>query len=77
MAKKPIEPATDVALLPPPAGESPLPPPAEGGSYVIENGVRRRVEEPTQDHPEGNTNRNSAGQAVDHRGQPIAAAAKE
>lgn len=25
-----------------------LPPPAEGGSYVVENGVRRRVEEPTK-----------------------------
>ncbi|WP_162917011.1 hypothetical protein [Dongia deserti] len=37
MAKKPAE-----------TTKPDLPPPAEGGSYVIENGVRRRVEEPTK-----------------------------
>lgn len=52
-------------------------PPAEGGSYVIENGVRRRAEEATKDHPEGNTNRDPGGDAIDYSGAKIAVQAKE
>ncbi|WP_162917647.1 hypothetical protein [Dongia deserti] len=37
MAKKPAE-----------TSKSELPPPAEGGSYMIKDGVRTRVEEPTK-----------------------------
>jgi hypothetical protein len=46
-------------------------PPAEGGRYVVENGVLRRVEEPTKSHPEGNTNRDAEGRAIDYAGQPV------
>jgi hypothetical protein len=35
-----------------------------GGSYIVENGVRRQVEKPTQDHPDGNRPRNSDGTAI-------------
>ena len=37
----------------------------QGGSYIVENGVRRRVEEPTQDHPEGNRPRDTNGRPLD------------
>jgi hypothetical protein len=60
MAKKPEAKSVELA------------PPAEGGSYVVENGVRRRVEEPTRSHPEGNTNRDAEGRAIDYAGQPVA-----
>ena len=36
-----------------------------GGAYIVENGVRRCVEEPTKDHPEGNG-------ARDHKGKLLA-----
>jgi hypothetical protein len=36
-----------------------------GGAYVFENGVRRRVEEPTKDHPEGNAPRNEDGSLIE------------
>ena len=35
-----------------------------GGAYVVENGVRRRVEEPTKDHPEGNAPRDRKGNLI-------------
>lgn len=37
----------------------------EGGCYIIENGVRRRVVEPTKDHPAGNAPRDASGQRLD------------
>jgi hypothetical protein len=36
-----------------------------GGAYVFENGVRRRVEEPTKDHPEGNAPRDHKGRLIE------------
>lgn len=38
--------------------------PAGGGSYIVENGVRRRVEEPTAPHPDGNCAREADGRPV-------------
>ena len=37
----------------------------QGGSYIVENGVRRRVEAPTKDHPEGNRPRDAEGKPLD------------
>lgn len=36
-----------------------------GGAYVFENGVRRCVEEPTKDHPEGNAPRDHKGRLIE------------
>lgn len=61
----------------------PSPQPATGGSYIVENGVRRRVEEPTRDHPEGNCARESDGcpvgvpSATEPATEPAATARKE
>lgn len=38
--------------------------PLVGGRYVVENGVRRLVEEPTVEHPEGNRARESDGAPI-------------
>lgn len=36
-----------------------------GGSYVVDkDGIRRRVEEPTRDHPEGNAPRDRKGNLI-------------
>ena len=48
--------------------------PESGGSYIVENGVRRRVEEPTADHPDGNMNRDADGKPLGYDGKPLAAA---
>lgn len=40
--------------------------PLVGGRYVVKDGVRTLVEEPTKDHPEGN-------RARDEHGKPVAA----
>lgn len=37
----------------------------QGGSYIVENGARRRVEESTKDHPEGNRPRDADGKPLD------------
>jgi hypothetical protein len=36
----------------------------QGGAYILENGVRCRVEEPTKDHPEGNCARDKDGKVL-------------
>lgn len=46
--------------------------PRTGGSYVIENGVERRVVGPPKSHPLGDRARNPDGTAAD----PVAAAAE-
>lgn len=46
----------------------------EGGCYVIENGVRRRVEDATKDHPEGHRPRDADGKPLDVRPEPPAPA---
>jgi hypothetical protein len=38
--------------------------PGQGGDYVIEDGRRIRVGQPTQDHPEGNTARDASGRKL-------------
>lgn len=40
--------------------------PLVGGSYLVKDGVRTLVEEPTKDHPEGN-------RARDEHGAPVSA----
>jgi len=40
-----------------------------GGSYVVENGVRRCVEEATKDHPAGNRPRDADGAPLDAIGR--------
>lgn len=35
-----------------------------GGEFIVENGVRRRVSKPTQDHPEGNRPRDKDGKPI-------------
>lgn len=47
-----------------------------GGCYVIENGVRRLVEEPTADHPEGNRAREANGTPVPPAGTEAGPAAE-
>lgn len=37
----------------------------EGGSYLMKDGKRVRVIEPTRDHPEGNRARDKDGRALD------------
>jgi hypothetical protein len=37
----------------------------EGGAYVMRDGQRVRVEEPTKDHPEGNRARDASGKPID------------
>ena len=37
----------------------------QGGAYVIRDGKRVRVEEPTKDHPEGNRPRDKDGKPLD------------
>lgn len=48
--------------------------PLVGGRYVVEDGVRRLVEEPTAEHPEGNRARESDGAPI---GGPEASAAPQ
>jgi hypothetical protein len=36
----------------------------QGGSYIVKNGKRERVTDPTQDHPEGNCARDADGTPV-------------
>jgi hypothetical protein len=46
----------------------------QGGSYIIENGVRRLVHR-TEDHPGGNRPRDAEGRPLDPvTGQPLEAA---
>lgn len=37
----------------------------QGGSYIMKDGKRTRVTEPTKDHPEGNRARDKDGKALD------------
>jgi hypothetical protein len=37
----------------------------QGGAFVMKDGKRVRVEEPTRDHPEGNRARDKDGRAID------------
>jgi hypothetical protein len=68
MAKRPTE-TKQPDLPPPPTDEGRLTPPAEGGSYIIENGVRRRVEAPTKDSNAG-AGDGVGGAAIDGDGHP-------
>lgn len=38
--------------------------PVGGGSYIVENGARRRVVDPTVPHPDGNCAREADGSPV-------------
>lgn len=37
----------------------------QGGAYVVKDGKRVRVEEPTKDHPEGNRARDAEGRPLE------------
>jgi hypothetical protein len=38
--------------------------PLVGGRYLVKDGVRTLIEEPTRDHPDGNRARNADGKPV-------------